>query len=201
MVCPTLLLAIAAQYSRSSFGPLCATFWVSNGGSLLPFILRLMAKLSDKTSQWKLTLEPLLIMSKTTRQSSYPWQNSLIITQNTPIRGTRFSSSTVGTTYVFPIKKPSNSTLGPKQLMIWLRNLRTLWLHIEKNLKYAQKLQKWAYDKRTKPRSYISGEKVWLNSKYIKTKCNQKLETKFFRLFRVLHLVSSQAYKLELLKQ
>ena len=69
------------------------------------------------------------------------------------------------------------------------------------NLQYAQKLQKQAYDKGTKPRSYTPGEKIWLNSKYIKTKCNQKLEAKFFRSFRVLHPVGSQAYKLELPKQ
>ncbi len=44
-------------------------------------------------------------------------------------------------------------------------------------------------------------KKVWLNSKYIKTKWNRKLEAKFFRLFRVLHLVRKQAYKLELPKK
>ena len=41
------------------------------------------------------------------------------------------------------------------------------------------------------------GDKVWLNSKYIKTKQNWKLEIKFFELFQVLHLVGEQAYKLE----
>ena len=40
-----------------------------------------------------------------------------------------------------------------------------------------------------------------MNSKYIKTKCNQKLEAKFFGPFRVLYPVGSQAYKLELLKR
>ena len=69
------------------------------------------------------------------------------------------------------------------------------------NLKYAQELQKRAHDKGTKRRSYASGEKVWLNSKYIKTKRNQKLEAKFFAPFRVLYPVGSQAYKLELPKQ
>ena len=39
---------------------------------------------------------------------------------------------------------------------------------------HAKDLQKWAYDKRVKPRSYAPGEKVWLNSKHIKTKENQK---------------------------
>ena len=40
-----------------------------------------------------------------------------------------------------------------------------------------------------------------MNSKYIKTKQNRKLEAKFFELFRVLHLVGKQAYKLELPKK
>ena len=42
----------------------------------------------------------------------------------------------------------------------------------QKNLHHAQKLQKRAYNKGVKARSYALGEKVWLNSKYIKTKQN-----------------------------
>ena len=49
-----------------------------------------------------------------------------------------------------------------------------------------------------KPQSYALGEKVWLNSKYIKTKQNWKLEAKFFGPFQILHLVGKQAYKLDL---
>ena len=79
--------------------------------------------------------------------------------------------------------------------------LRTLMAACRENLQHAQELQKQAHNKRTKPRSYVFGEKVWLNSKYIKTKCNRKLEAKFFGLFRVLHLVDSQAYKLKLPKR
>ena len=68
------------------------------------------------------------------------------------------------------------------------------------NLQHAQELQKRAHNIGSKPKSYAPGENVFLNSKYIKTKCNQKLEAKFFSSFRVLQLMGSQAYKLELLK-
>ncbi len=66
------------------------------------------------------------------------------------------------------------------------------------NLLYAQKLQKKANDKGVKSRSYAPGKKVWLNSKYIKTKRNKKLESKFFGPFRVLYVVEKQANKLQL---
>ena len=52
-----------------------------------------------------------------------------------------------------------------------------------------------------KPKSYALGDKVWLNSKYIKIKQNRKLEAKFFGPFQVLHPVGKQAYKLELPKK
>ena len=76
--------------------------------------------------------------------------------------------------------------------------LRELMIVCRENLHHAQELQKRAHDKGVKPRSYAPGDKVWLNSKYIKTKQNQKLEAKFFGPFRVLHLDEKQAYKLEL---
>ncbi len=57
------------------------------------------------------------------------------------------------------------------------------------NLLHAQELQKRAHDKGVKSRSYTLGENVWLNSKYIKTKRNKKLESKFFGPFQVLHAV------------
>ncbi len=66
------------------------------------------------------------------------------------------------------------------------------------NLFHLQKLQKRAHDKGPKSRSYAPGKKVWLNSKYIKTKRNKKLESKFFGPFWVLHTVGKQAYNLEL---
>ena len=61
--------------------------------------------------------------------------------------------------------------------------LRELMIVCRENLHHAQELQKRAHDKGVKPRSYAPGDKVWLNSKYIKTKRNRKLEAKFFGPF------------------
>lgn len=49
-----------------------------------------------------------------------------------------------------------------------------------------------------KSHSYAPDNKVWLNSKCIKTKCNQKPENKFFDPFQVFYLVKNYAYKLKL---
>ncbi len=68
--------------------------------------------------------------------------------------------------------------------------LRELIAVCKENLQHAQELQKQYHNKHAKPRSYTPDDKVWLNSKYIKTKQNWKLEAKFFGLFRVLHPVS-----------
>ena len=67
--------------------------------------------------------------------------------------------------------------------------LRELMIVCRENLYHAQELQKRAHNKGAKPRSYAPSKKVWLNSKYIKTKRNRKLEAKFFGLFQVLHPV------------
>ena len=61
--------------------------------------------------------------------------------------------------------------------------LRELMIVCRKNLYYAQEIQKRAYNKSVKPKTYTSGHKAWLDSKYIKIKQNQKLEAKFFRPF------------------
>ena len=66
------------------------------------------------------------------------------------------------------------------------------------NLHHTQKLQKRVYNKGVKPKSYVFSNKIWLNCKYIKTKHNRKLETKFFWPFQVLYPVGKQVYKLEL---
>ena len=65
--------------------------------------------------------------------------------------------------------------------------LRELMIVYWENLHHAQEFQKRAHDKGVKPRSYIPGDKVWLNSKYIKTKQNQRVEAMFFGPFQVLH--------------
>ena len=71
----------------------------------------------------------------------------------------------------------------------------------QENLHHAQKLQKQAYNKRVMSWSYAPGNKGWLNSKYMRTKYNHKLEVKFFGPFQVLHPIGKQAYMLKLLKK
>ena len=78
------------------------------------------------------------------------------------------------------------------------KELRELMTVCCENLYHAQEFQKRAHNKRVKPQSYAPGKKVWLNSKIIKIKQNCKLETWFFGLFRLLHPIGKQAYKLEL---
>ena len=71
----------------------------------------------------------------------------------------------------------------------------------QQNFHHAQELQKWGYNKGVKPQSYAPDEKIWLCSKYLKTKQNHKLEAKFLDFYQVLHLVGKQAYKLKLPKK
>ena len=48
--------------------------------------------------------------------------------------------------------------------------LKELMIVCQENLYHAQELQKRAYNKGVKSRSYPPSDKVWLNSKYIKIK-------------------------------
>ena len=80
-------------------------------------------------------------------------------------------------------KEDVNSRSQSKSADKLSKELRELMIICWKNLYHAQELQKWAYNKGVKPRSYAPGKKVWLNSKYIKAKCNRKLEAKFFGPF------------------
>lgn len=65
-------------------------------------------------------------------------------------------------------------------------------------LLYAQELQKRAQNQGLLSWSYATGEKTWLNSNFIKTKQNRKIEKMFFGQLRILYVVKKQAYKLEL---
>ena len=95
-------------------------------------------------------------------------------------------------------KEDTNPCFWSKTAEELLAELREPITVCRNNLQYAQKLQKQAHNKRVKPRGYTTGDKVWLNSKYLKTKLNRKLKAKFFRPFRVLYPVGKQAYKLKL---
>ena len=85
-----------------------------------------------------------------------------------------------------------------EELSFELRELMTV---CQQNLHHAQVFQKRGHDMEFKPQSYAPDEKIWLSSKYLKTKRNHKLEAKFLGLFQVLYLVGKQAYKLELPKK
>ena len=93
---------------------------------------------------------------------------------------------------------PRSKSKTAEELSSELQNLMAV---CQQNLYHAQELQKRAHDKGVKPSSYAPGDKVWLNSKHLRTKRNRKLEAKFLGLFRVLYPVGKQAYKLKLPKK
>ena len=93
---------------------------------------------------------------------------------------------------------PHSQSKSVGKLLTELQNVMTV---CRENLYHAQQVQKQAHNKGVKPRSYAFSHKVWLNSKYIKIKCNRKLKAKFFRPFQVLHSVEKQTYKLQLAKR
>ncbi len=86
-------------------------------------------------------------------------------------------------------KEDVDSRLRSRSVNKLAKELRELIEVCCRNLLHTQELQKRAYDKRVKSRSYAPGEKVWLNSKYIKTKRNKKFKSKFFGPFRILYIV------------
>ena len=81
---------------------------------------------------------------------------------------------------------PHSKLKTAKELSSKLWELMTV---CQQNFHHAQNLQKQVNDKGVKPQSYTLGDKVWLSSKYLKTKRNCKLEAKFLGLFQVLHPV------------
>ena len=98
-------------------------------------------------------------------------------------------------------KKDTNACSRSKTADKLSAELRELMTVCRENLYHAQELQKQAHNKGIKPKSYSLRDKIWLNSKYLKTKRNRKLEAKCFRPFQVLHPVKKQTYKLELPKK
>ena len=79
-----------------------------------------------------------------------------------------------------------------------VQELRQLTSVLRENLQRAQSDQAKFKDKRTKPRAYKVGEKVYLNGKNIRTKRNNKLEWKMFGPFEIIDVKGSQAYQLAL---
>lgn len=71
----------------------------------------------------------------------------------------------------------------------------------KENFYYAPKIQKQAHNKAIISKSDVFSNKVSLNNKYIKSKCNGNLKIKFFDFFQVFHLIKNKAYKLKLLKE
>ena len=61
---------------------------------------------------------------------------------------------------------PCSRSCSVNELAKKLRKLIDIY---QQNLFHAQELQKRAHNKDVKPQSYALGEKIWLNSKYIKT--------------------------------
>ena len=94
-----------------------------------------------------------------------------------------------------------NPCFKPKSADELLAKVRELIIICKKNIYHTQKLQKRAYNINVKPKNNVSSNKIWLNSKYIKTKQNKKLKVKVFRLFEVLHQVGKQAYKLKFIRK
>ena len=62
----------------------------------------------------------------------------------------------------------------------------------------AQQSQAEYADKHRKSRDYKVDDSVWLNTKYIRTKRNRKLEFKDFGPFLITEVVDSQSYRLKL---
>ena len=72
--------------------------------------------------------------------------------------------------FCISFKENTNSRSQLKFVNKLLAKLQDLMTICQKNLHHAQELQKQAYNKSDKLKSYAPSNNVWLNSKYIKTK-------------------------------
>ena len=93
---------------------------------------------------------------------------------------------------------PRSKSRTAKKLFFKLQNLMTVY---QRNLYHTQKLQKQAHNRGIKLQIYALGDKIWLNSIYLKTKRNYNFEAKFLYLFWVLDPIGKQVFKLKLPKK
>ena len=75
-------------------------------------------------------------------------------------------------------KEDLDSCLKSRTVKELSSKLQKLMIVCQQNLYHAYKLQKRGHNKGFKPQSYAPGKKTWLNSKYLKTKRNHKLEVR-----------------------
>ena len=188
--------------------PFTLKFW-----SLLCYLLKIKWRLSitihpqtdGQTERQNSTIEVYLRAFINFKQNN--WARLLLMAEfaynNTKNASTSYTPFELNCGYYpyFSYKENVNLCSKSKSADDLANDMRELMIVYWENLQHAQNLQKRAYDKNTKPRSYAFGDKVGLNSKYIKIKRNQKLEAKFFGLFWVLYPVWKQAYKLKLPKK
>lgn len=97
-------------------------------------------------------------------------------------------------------KEDLNFCYKSKSVKILSAEVRELMIVCRLQLHYSQKFWKKAHDTKVQHGSYAPVDKLWFNGKYIKTKRNQKFETKFFRQFWLLYPAGKQVYYLELPK-
>ena len=187
---------IKAHYSPRNFGYRYATSLTSNKGYQVPSIFKWLDQIIISTI--KAYLQAFINFEQNDQARilliiKFAYNNA----KNASTSHTPFEFN-YGYHFWVLYKKKVDSYSKSKSVDKRLAELRELMVVCQENLHYAQELQKQAYTRGVKPQNYASANKIWLNSKYIKTKHNQNLEAKFFRPFQLLHPVGKQAYKLEL---
>lgn len=78
------------------------------------------------------------------------------------------------------------------------KHLATLMGVCKEAILAAQETQATYANRHRKSREYSVGDYVWLNTKYIRTKRNRKLEFKNFGPFLITHVIGKQSYRLKL---
>lgn len=91
--------------------------------------------------------------------------------------------------FLVSYKKNINPYFSSKTTHKLLKKFNHLMTIYCEKLHHAKIFLKKAYNKNIWPKSYASGDKLWLNNKYIQIKQNQKLKAKFFKPFLVLQPV------------